>query len=83
MVNYSMNGKNKKGNYMHDTTLDKAQRTAVKRMDNIARANSLPTYKELENRLYMALTAAHDALELGYTLTARLKDEAQEESGEE
>ena len=48
------------------------QAIAVEEADKILKAQGLPAYRVLEERLFMALTACHDSVEMGKTLVRRL-----------
>lgn len=50
--------------------LTKDQKRAVKRANEQLTKAGLTTYSEMENRLFMALAAAHDGVELGKQLIA-------------
>ena len=59
-------------------TQGELQAIAVEEADKILKAQGLPAYRVLEERLFMALTACHDSVEIGKTLVRRLTKAEQE-----
>lgn len=53
-------------------TQEELQNLAIQEADKILKAQGLPAYRVLEERLFMALTACHDSVEMGKTLVRRL-----------
>ena len=53
-------------------TQEELQAIAVEEANKILTSQGLPTYRVLEERLFMALTACHDSVEMGKTLVRRL-----------
>lgn len=53
-------------------TREELQNLAIQEADKILKAQGLPAYRVLEERLFMALTACHDSVEMGKTLVRRL-----------
>lgn len=53
-------------------TQEELQNLAIQEADKILTSQGLPTYTQLEERLFMALTACHDSVEMGKTLVRRL-----------
>ena len=53
-------------------TQEELQTIAVEEANKILKAQGLPAYRVLEERLFMALTACHDSVEMGKTLVRRL-----------
>ena len=53
-------------------TQEELQNLAIEEADKILKAQGLPAYRVLEERLFMALTACHDSVEMGKTLVRRL-----------
>ena len=53
-------------------TQEELQNLAIEEADKILKAQGLPAYRVLEERLFMALTACHDSVEMGKTLVHRL-----------
>ena len=59
-------------------TQGELQNLAIQEVDKILKAQGLPAYRVLEERLFMALTACHDSVEMGKTLVRRLTKAEQE-----
>ena len=59
-------------------TQEELQNLAIQEVDKILKAQGLPAYRVLEERLFMALTACHDSVESGKTLVRRLTKAEQE-----
>ena len=59
-------------------TQEELQAIAIQEADKILKAQNLPAYRVLEERLFMALTACHDSVEIGKTLVKRLTRAEQE-----
>ena len=59
-------------------TQEELQAIAVEEANKILTSQGLPTYTHLEERLFMALTACHDSVEIGKTLVRRLTKAEQE-----
>ena len=55
------------------TELTAKQKAAIKRSDRSLADNGLTTYTAMEEALYGALTAAHDAVTMGKRLAAMLR----------
>ena len=53
-------------------TREELQKIAVERVNELLTAQGLPTYSQLEDKLFAALTACHDSVEMGKTLVRRL-----------
>ena len=53
-------------------TQEELQNLAIEEADKILKAQGLPAYRVLEERLFMALTACHDSVEMGKALVRRL-----------
>ena len=53
-------------------TREELQHLAIQEADKILTSQGLPAYRVLEERLFMALTACHDSVEMGKTLVRRL-----------
>ena len=51
-------------------TREELQNLAIQEADKILKAQGLPAYRVLEERLFMALTACLDSVEMGKTLAA-------------
>ena len=59
-------------------TQEELQNLAIEEADKILKAQGLPAYRVLEERLFMALTACHESVEIGKTLVKRLAKAEQE-----
>ena len=59
-------------------TREELQNLAIEEANKILKAQGLPAYRVLEERLFMALTACHDSVEMGKTLVRRLTKAEQE-----
>ena len=53
-------------------TQEELQAIAVEEADKILTSQGLPIYTQLEDKLFAALTACHDSVEMGKTLVRRL-----------
>ena len=53
-------------------TQGELQNLAIQEADKILKAQGLPAYTQLEDKLFAALTACHDSVEMGKTLVRRL-----------
>ena len=53
-------------------TQEELQNLAIQEADKILKAQGLPAYRVLEERLFMALTACHESVDMGKTLVKRL-----------
>ena len=53
-------------------TREELQNLAIQEADKILTSQGLPTYTQLEDKLFAALTACHDSVEMGKTLVRRL-----------
>ena len=53
-------------------TQEELQNLAIQEVDKILKAQGLPAYTQLEDKLFAALTACHDSVEMGKTLVRRL-----------
>ena len=59
-------------------TREELQAVAVEEANKILTSQGLPTYTQLEDKLFAALTACHDSVEIGKTLVKRLAKAEQE-----
>ena len=59
-------------------TREELQAVAVEEANKILTSQGLPTYTHLEDKLFAALTACHDSVEIGKTLVKRLAKAEQE-----
>ena len=53
-------------------TQEELQAIAIEEADKILTAQGLPAYHVLEERLFMALTACHESVDMGKMLVKRL-----------
>lgn len=53
-------------------TREELQAIAVEEADKILKAQGLPTYTQLEDKLFAALTACHESVDMGKMLVKRL-----------
>ena len=54
-------------------TKEELQNLAIQEADKILKAQGLPTYRVLEERLFMALTACAESVDMGKILVRRLE----------
>ena len=53
-------------------TQEELQKIAVERVNELLAAQGLPTYTQLEDKLFAALTACHESVDMGKMLVKRL-----------
>ena len=53
-------------------TQEELQKIAVERVNELLTAQGLPTYTQLEDKLFAALTACHESVDMGKMLVKRL-----------
>ena len=53
-------------------TQEELQNIAVERVNELLTAQGLPTYTQLEDKLFAALTACHESVDTGKMLVKRL-----------
>ena len=53
-------------------TQEELQKIAVERVNDLLAAQGLPTYTQLEDKLFAALTACHESVDMGKMLVKRL-----------
>ena len=53
-------------------TQEELQNIAVERVNELLTAQGLPTYTQLEDKLFAALTACHESVDMGKMLVKRL-----------
>ena len=53
-------------------TQEELQKIAVERVNELLAAQGLPTYSQLEDKLFAALTACHESVDMGKMLVKRL-----------
>ena len=53
-------------------TREELQKIAVERVNELLTAQGLPTYSQLEDKLFAALTACHESVDMGKMLVKRL-----------
>ena len=53
-------------------TQEELQKIAVERVNALLTAQGLPTYTQLEDKLFAALTACHESVDMGKMLVKRL-----------
>ena len=51
---------------------EELQKIAVERVNELLTAQGLPTYTQLEDKLFAALTACHESVDMGKMLVKRL-----------